>query len=192
MPDSDGSPAAVASSTGGPLIFLSYRREDTAGYAGRLYDALGAQFGRERIFMDVDNIPPGVDFGDHIDAAVGRCDALLALIGPRWVTAAHAGGERRIDDPADYLRLEIEAALRRNVLVIPVLVQGAHMPGPAELPERLRALTRRNARREWDFRPRRARPPAGRSADPDPVRAGPGRGARGIVRLGPTPAHGRR
>jgi DNA-binding CsgD family transcriptional regulator/tetratricopeptide (TPR) repeat protein len=128
-----------------PFVFLSYRREDTSGYAGRLHDALSARFGDGAAFMDVETIPPGADFARHVDDAMARCRAVLVLIGPRWLTAATSGGQRRLDAPDDYLRLEVEAGLRGDALVIPVLVQGAQMPRPDELPEPMRPLAARNA-----------------------------------------------
>ena len=134
------------------VAFLSYRRDDSSGYAGRLHDALADQFGRERVFMDIDTIPAGVDFGERIAVAVERSDALLVLIGPRWLTASREAGTRRLDDPADYVRLEIEAALRRDALVIPILVQGARMPRSSDLPASLAALGNRNAHELSDSR----------------------------------------
>lgn len=125
-------------------IFISYRRDDTADAAGRLYDALAAEFG-DRIFMDIDTIEPGVDFVDVVHRAVGSCDVLLALIGDRWATVTDARGRRRLDDPEDFVRMEIEAALGRDVRVIPVLLQDAPMPSLDELPETLARLARRNA-----------------------------------------------
>ena len=127
------------------LTFMSYRREEASGHAGRLYDVLLTKFRSDQVFMDIDAIPPGVDFGDHIEAAVARCDVLLALIGPRWSTVTDETGLRRLDDPGDFVRLEIEAALRRNIRVVPVLIQGGRMPRPDDLPEELRPLTRRNS-----------------------------------------------
>jgi hypothetical protein len=127
------------------LIFISYRRDDAAGYAGRLYDLLAGRFHPQHVFMDVDTIEPGADFVQVIQDAVGRCDALLAIIGPGWLDAVDHTGRRRLDDPNDFVRLEIEAALHREVRVVPILVQGAEMPGPADLPDPLVALSRRNA-----------------------------------------------
>lgn len=126
-------------------VFLSYRREDSAGYAGRLHDSLSARLTRAEVFMDVDEIEPGVDFMTAIAEAVGRCDVLLALIGTRWAAAATTSGERRFDDPDDYVVAEIAAALQQNTLVIPVLIEGATMPKATELPERIGGLARRNA-----------------------------------------------
>lgn len=126
-------------------IFISYRREESAGHAGRVYDHLHERFGRDRVFMDVTAIEPGADFVETIDRAVGACAALLVVIGPRWLECTGATGGRRLDDPRDFIRLEVATALRRNVRVIPVLVQGAMMPDEGALPEDLKPLARRNA-----------------------------------------------
>jgi hypothetical protein len=126
-------------------IFLSYRREDSAFPAGWLFDRLVDHFGADQIFKDVDSIPPGDDFVEVITAAVGSSAVLLALIGPRWLTATGEKGQRRLDDPEDFVRLEIEAAFARGVRVIPVLVDGAQMPQSAELPASLAQLAHRQA-----------------------------------------------
>lgn len=126
-------------------IFLSYRRDDTAGHAGRLYDALTSRFGEEKIFMDVDTIKPGVDFVHAVEEAVSSCDVLIALIGRTWATISDAEGARRLDNEADLVRREVETALEGRVRVIPVLVQGALPPTADELPGKLAGLSRRNA-----------------------------------------------
>jgi hypothetical protein len=126
-------------------VFISYRREQASGVAGRLYDRLADQFGEAQIFMDVASIEPGVDFTEVITRAVASCEVLLAVIGPGWLTAPDDAGQRRLDDPDDLVRLEVEAALARNVRVIPVLVEGAAMPRARDLPEDLSTLARRNA-----------------------------------------------
>lgn len=126
-------------------IFISYRREESAGRAGRIYDRLRERFGKDRVFMDVSAIEPGVDFVETIDRAVGSCTALLVVIGRRWLECAGSAGRRRLDDPRDFIRLEVATALRRNIRVIPVLVQDAVMPDEDALPEELKALARRNA-----------------------------------------------
>ena len=128
-----------------PGIFISYRREDTAGHAGRIFDRLREKFGRDRVFMDVAGIEPGVDFVEAIDQAVGSCDVLLVIIGKKWLTCADASGNRRLDDPKDFIRLETATALRRDIRVIPVLVQDADMPGESDLPDDLKKLARRQA-----------------------------------------------
>jgi hypothetical protein len=126
-------------------IFLSYRRQETAWPAGRLYDVLVEHFPPDQVFKDVDNIEPGDEFVERITAAVGSCDVLLALIGPQWLTITNKKGQRRLDDPGDYVRLEIETALTRKIRVIPILVDDARMPGADELPANLAPLVRRNA-----------------------------------------------
>lgn len=127
-------------------IFVSYRRQDSQSAAGRLSDHLRDQLPGVRIFRDVETIDPGVDFVDAIGRALKSCAVLLAVIGPRWSSIEDGRGRRRLDDPHDYTRLEIATALaRRGVRVIPVLVDGALMPGAAELPDDLQALARRNA-----------------------------------------------
>lgn len=128
-----------------PGIFISYRREDTAGHAGRIYDRLREQFGRGTVFMDVAGIEPGVDFVEAIDRAVGSCDALLVIIGNRWLTCTDAAGRRRLEDPHDFIRLETAVALKRGIRVIPVLVQDAAMPTEKDLPDDLKLLARRQA-----------------------------------------------
>ena len=126
-------------------IFLSYRRDDTSGHAGRLYDALSHRLGRGSVFHDVAAIDPGADFGDAIAQALQDCDAVLAVIGPAWVNASTPAGLRRLDQPDDYVRLELSTALAADARVIPVLVAGANMPSSADLPDELRALAGRQA-----------------------------------------------
>ena len=129
---------------GNGLIFISYRREDSAGFARAIYDQLVSRFSKARVFMDVDAIEPGLAFDEVIARAVGRCEVVLVMIGKRWLEP-NAGGEPRINDPKDFVRVEIIAALSRNVRVIPVLLDGAVMPTEEVLPEPLRPLSRRNA-----------------------------------------------
>jgi len=126
-------------------IFISYRRGETAYPAGWLFDRLVQHFGAVQIFKDVDSIELGDDFVEVITRAVGSCDVLLALIGDQWLTTTDANGQRRIDDPDDFVRLEIQAALTRNVLIIPILVDGAKMPRAEDLPAGLAGLARRQA-----------------------------------------------
>jgi hypothetical protein len=128
-----------------PRVFLCYRRDDAAGHAGRLYDRLADRFGDEQIFRDLDSIDLGQDFGKAIDQMVAACDVFLAVIGSRWLGAADAQGRRRLDDPNDWVHLEIASALKRDIPVIPVLVDRAAMPGTADLPEAIAPLARRNA-----------------------------------------------
>ena len=125
-------------------IFISYRRDDSEGEAGRLYDDLIRVFRPGAVFMDVSDIHPGKDFRQAIDDNVARCGVLLAVIGPGWTTITDASGARRLDQPNDFVRLEIASALARGIDVIPVLVHGARMPTPAELPESLQNLAYRN------------------------------------------------
>ena len=132
-------------SSGAPNVFISYRREETAGHAGRLYDAMVARFGESSVFMDI-ALEAGVDFVDRITQAVGDCDVLLVIIGPRWATLTNGEPQPRLMDPEDFVRLEVATALgRSDVTVIPLLVAGARMPDPDELPADLRTLARRNA-----------------------------------------------
>lgn len=134
-------------------IFINYRREDTGGYAGRLYDALATRFGDEHVFMDVDAIDPGEDFTQVVQQSVGSCDVLLALIGRRWVTTQDSAGRRRLDNPSDWVRVEIQTALERSdTRVIPTLVQGAHMPSANDLPQPMRKLSHRHAHELSDTR----------------------------------------
>ncbi|HYN07344.1 MAG TPA: TIR domain-containing protein [Vicinamibacterales bacterium] len=127
-------------------IFICYRRGDAPDAAGRIYDQLVSRFGQERVFIDVDNIPVGDDFVDTIAHELQSCAAFVAVIGPRWLTLADPSGQRRLGDPADYVRVELGTALKRaNIRVIPVLVQDAVMPGADDLPDDLKGLARRNA-----------------------------------------------
>jgi len=136
-------------------IFISYRREDSSGWAGRLSALLKDSFGADQLFMDIDTIEAGVDFVEVIGNAVGSCKVLLAVIGPQWLTVTDAGGRRRLDNPQDFIRLEVAAALKRNIRVIPVLVGGAGMPSAENLPQELEMLARRQAHelsdKRWDF-----------------------------------------
>ena len=126
-------------------IFISYRRDDTQGYARALHDELSERFGRDRVFRDIDTLLPGEDFIDAIEKAIGSSRVIVALIGGRWLSSTDPSGKRRLDKLDDYIRVEIGAALRENLFVIPVLVQGATMPRSDELPEDLARLARRNA-----------------------------------------------
>src|ERR1700735_1498522 len=112
----------------GRAIFISYRRDDTEGEAGRLFDDLVRAYGDNSVFMDVAGINPGIDFRKAIDDNVASCGVLLAMIGPTWTTIKSSSGDRRLDDANDFVRLEIASALARDVAVIPVLVHSARMP----------------------------------------------------------------
>src|SRR6516165_10776331 len=126
-------------------IFINYRREESTATAGRLHDRLGQSFGRKTLFMDVDHIPPGVDFVTHLNNQVAACDVFLAIIGPNWLNVTNDKGDRRLDAADDFVAIEIAAALTRNIRVIPVLVDGARMPKVGELPKPLKPLVRRQA-----------------------------------------------
>ncbi len=129
----------------GRAIFISYRRDDTEGEAGRLFDDLTRAFGDNSVFMDVTGINPGLDFRKAIDDNVAGCGVLLAMIGATWATITGSSGERRLDDPNDFVRLEIASALARDIAVIPVLVHDAKMPHPDQLPDNLKDLAFRNS-----------------------------------------------
>ncbi|MFP2905207.1 TIR domain-containing protein [Pyxidicoccus sp. 3LFB2] len=126
-------------------IFVSYRRDDSPGHSGRLYDHLIAHFGEEQVFRDIEDIELGVDFVAAIQEAVGSCDILVAVIGREWLSIRGKDGQRRLDNPKDFVRLEIATALARGIRVIPVLVADAAMPSEEELPPDLVTLARRNA-----------------------------------------------
>jgi TIR domain len=126
-------------------IFINYRRGDDPGTTGRLFDRLQDDFDPEQLFLDVDNIAPGLDFVRELNDRVAECDIVLAIIGRGWLDARNAGGKRRLDDPDDFVRIEIESALKQNKRVIPVLVGEGQLPRPEDLPETLRPLARRNA-----------------------------------------------
>lgn len=126
-------------------VFINYRRDDFIGTAGRLHDRLVQAFGRGRVFMDVDHIPAGVDFVDHLHKQVSGCKVFLVVVGPSWLDTKDETGKRRLDDPDDFVAVEIGAALARDIRVIPVLVDGAKMPKATDLPDHLKSLVRRNA-----------------------------------------------
>ena len=136
-------------------IFISYRRDDSGESAGRIYDWLLHTFPQGAVFKDVDSIPLGVDFREHLQSALNRCRVVLVLIGPKWSGICDQSGNRRLDNPADFVRVEVETALSRERLrVIPVLVGGASLPGTQELPDSLQKLPFLNAadvRRDPDF-----------------------------------------
>ena len=125
-------------------ILISYRRSDSKGISGRIFDKLSEHFGADSVFMDVDNIPFGIDFREHIADILARSDILLAIVGPDW-PGRREDGTRRIDDEADLVRVEVESALQRGIPVIPVLVDRAPMPPVSDLPESLRSFAFRNA-----------------------------------------------
>ena len=126
-------------------IFISYRREESRWSARSLHDRLCARFDRNQIFMDIDAIAPGDDFINVIEKTVGECDVLIAVIGSHWLTCVDEQGSRRLDNPEDFVRREIATALKRDIRVIPVLVDRASMPRSTDLPDDLKPLVRRNA-----------------------------------------------
>ncbi len=128
-----------------PRIFISYRRDDSGYVADILADRIRATFGPDSVFMDVDAIPLGVDFREHINNALAQCDILLAIIGENWAAKSADGSKRRIDEPTDFVRMELETALARNIPVIPVLAGKATMPSAHDLPATLEPLSFRNA-----------------------------------------------
>lgn len=131
-------------STKSGRIFVSYRRSDSADISGRIYDRLVGRFGKEPIFKDVDSIPLGIDFKEYLDKKVGECDVLLAIIGDHWLDASDSTGKARLEDPTDFVRIEIQSALERGIPVIPLLVRSALMPREESLPSSLRKLVYRN------------------------------------------------
>lgn len=149
-----GWPAAPRSTGSGPVdlpramnrlgIFISYRRQDEPNFAGRLYDRLVTQFGRSNVFIDVDTIELGLDFAEVIDESLSQCKVMIVIIGKQWLQVADENGDLRINNPDDYVRLEIEKALNSQTRVIPILVEGASVPKSSQLPESLAALARRN------------------------------------------------
>ena len=129
-----------------PSIFINYRRDDTSGYSGRLYDALAARFGHDLVFMDIDAIEPGEDFTQVVKNRVGSCDVLIALIGREWLTTSDREGRPRLQKPTDWVRIELLTGLTSTrTTVIPALVHDVEMPSPDQLPEPLRPLCDRNA-----------------------------------------------
>ncbi len=129
-----------------PRIFISYRREDSIAYAGRIYDRLKPHFGATNVFMDIDTLEPGVDFVEVLQRTVASCDVLLAVVGVQWLAIKDEEGRTRLSNPEDFVALEIGTALdRQDIRVVPILVGGARMPRSVELPERLSGLTKRHA-----------------------------------------------
>src|SRR5262249_26082466 len=125
-------------------VFISYRRDDSAGYAHAIHSRLVQHFSKDQVFMDVDTMEPGVNFVRAIENAVGECDVLVALIGKRWAGGERGGGSR-FDNTKDYVRLEVPTALTRDIRVIPVLVDGMTMPNEDSLPPPVQPITQRNA-----------------------------------------------
>jgi TIR domain/Sulfatase-modifying factor enzyme 1 len=115
-------------------VFINYRRDDAASFASRVYNRLEREFGRDNLFMDVVAIPLGLDFVKVIDEEIAKCDVLLAIIGPGWLGARDEDGRRRLDNPHDFVRIEIAAALKRDIPVVPILVDGTPVPEARQLP----------------------------------------------------------
>jgi hypothetical protein len=133
----------MAVRTGG-RVFISYRREDAAGHAGRVHDRLAHELGPDLLFMDVDAIPLGVNFVKELENRLAFCDALVAVIGPDWLNVRDKEGRRRLDNPNDFVRVEIASALQRGILVIPIFLEGATVPSADQLPTDLQELPLRN------------------------------------------------
>src|SRR5215469_5558051 len=125
-------------------VFISYRREDSAGYAGRILDRLGRELERDHLFIDVDDIPLGRNFVKLLGEEVAKCDVLLAVIGHDWLDARDENGTRRLNDPNDFVRIEVATALQRDIPVIPILLEGTRVPKADELPVDLKELPLRN------------------------------------------------
>lgn len=134
-------------------VFISYRRQDSQSAAGRLADSLERRFGKTQIFRDVETIQPGMDFVEAIEGALSSCSVMIAVIGRRWM--GESADQNRLHLPNDWIRLEIAAALKRGIRVIPVLVEGAAPPADTDLPEDLKALARRQAHtlsdERWEY-----------------------------------------
>jgi hypothetical protein len=135
-------------------VFISYRREDSQGQARALFQDLVASLGKDAVFMDVDGIALGRDFREVLQERLATCELMLVLIGREWLAAQDSAGRRRLDNPADFVCLEIAAALKRRIPITPLLVEGAQMPGPEQLPESIRELAYRNgfelSHNRWD------------------------------------------
>jgi hypothetical protein len=142
--DLAGRKGKIAPKAGSCNIFISYRRSDSADIAGRIYDRLIDRFGKNPVFKDVDSIPLGLDFKEYLGKKVGDCVVLLAIIGDRWLDASYPSRKKRLKDPSDFVRIEIESALERGIPVIPLMVRGAEMPHEDLLPPSLRKLVYRN------------------------------------------------
>jgi hypothetical protein len=127
-----------------PKIFISYRRDDSNDITGRIYDWLVRHFGEDNVFKDVDSIPLGVDFKQHLDQAVAQCSVFLTVIGPNWLFTSETAEKSRLHNSADFVRIELESALQRDIPLIPLFVREATMPSEEDLPDRLKSLVFRN------------------------------------------------
>jgi hypothetical protein len=137
-------PARASPTKTGPILVISYRRSDTRWIAGRILDRLEAHFGKDSVFIDIEDMPPGLDFRDHISLILEQCDVLLALIGPLWAGTVD-DGPSKIFDEADWVRIEIETALQKGIPVIPILIERSPMPRPEDLPTTLKPFAFRQA-----------------------------------------------
>lgn len=165
-----------------PMIFISYRRDDSSGHVGRLYDALSAHFGKKRLFFDIDHIAPGQDFVRVLEDSLNRSSVMIVVMGKRWSGSGKIGA-RRIDDANDFVRLEVASGLKRPELkLIPALIQGAKMPGASALPDDLKDLSRRNAIELSDLRWREDVDRLMASLERDMANRAPQRAAAELVR----------
>ena len=123
-------------------IFINYRREDTSGYAGRIFDSLSKEFGEDNIFIDVTKINTGTDYTEAITQALDKCDYFLILIGNTWLSCKDSSGNRRIDNPDDFVRKEISLAITKKIKIIPVLLEETRMPLAKEVPAGIQAHSR--------------------------------------------------
>lgn len=128
-------------------IFISYRREDSRHAAGRILDALAVDHPRSSLFMDVDNIALGFDFRTELDKRLKRCEIMLVVMGSKWLDATDGQGRRRLDQPDDFVRMEVEMALNRNIRVVPIMLDDTDLPAAEDLPESLRPLVHRQGTR---------------------------------------------
>lgn len=126
------------------MIAISYRRDDSMDITGRIFDRLTHRYGRDAVFRDIDSIPPGIDFRDHLRESLARIDVLMVVVGPRWM-GLDRNGNMRIHSETDFVRTEVEIALNRNITVVPLLVGGSEMPEAGDLPESIRGFAYRNA-----------------------------------------------
>lgn len=145
VPAAEAAPPASRGDSAAPTIFLSYRRDDTEHITGRIRDRLGSHFGEHAIFRDVDSIPPGIDFVRKVEEAIRAARVLVAVIGPQWVEAIDRQGRRRLEQPDDPVRFELETAFSAGVPIVPVLVKQAAMPAREDLPASLAVLPPINA-----------------------------------------------
>jgi eukaryotic-like serine/threonine-protein kinase len=178
-------------------IFISYRRNDSPDATGRIYDRLVSEFGKALVFKDVDSIPLGQDFRGHLNGIVGDCGVMLVIIGPHWMDARNKEGQRRLEDPDDFVRIELEAAMARDIPVVPVLVAHAPIPLASELPGSLASMAFRQSievRPDPDFHNDATRlvsalqvildPNAPRTETPSVAKATPGRPLQWMIAFG--------